>query len=154
VEFYQVQKPPRQSWGQIVNKMKFIRTYNFDGTINSFTNLTKLVVRGLANDDFLKAVGTYCHRIKHLDICKSAASFKGVRFLFFKGKEAEQEYTERFKSGLPWNLPKYFLRPLTKTYEKINTCVKYYKLFWIGWDILIWQKCLTLVMIRKLEKAF
>lgn len=84
--------------------------------MDGFNNLTKLVIRGkAANDDLLRAVGEHCYRLKYLDINGSAATSDGIRLLFFKDVESENRYRVRFNQAMAWNMPKYLLRPLTKT---------------------------------------
>lgn len=88
----------------------------FEDYFEHFHNLTKLIIRGVTTDNILMSVGLNCYRLKYLDISKSEVTEVGIRMLFYKGDEAERNFETAFTTSFNWNLPKHFLRPLTKSY--------------------------------------
>jgi hypothetical protein len=94
----------------------FPGSYNFDETIEIFQRLTKLVVRGLADDSLLSAIGTSCYHLKYLDISGTDASVDGIKLLFYKSPKAEKTFLSICSTAGPLRLPKYLLQPLTKSY--------------------------------------
>lgn len=98
------------------NREQAEAAYKFGTTLDGFNNLTKLVVRGpSARNELIQAIGEHCYRLKYLDISGSVATSDGILLLFFKDQKSETKYRERFKAAMTWDMPKYLLRPLTKT---------------------------------------
>lgn len=95
--------------------------YNFSFSMEGFSNLSKLVVRGAADDELLAAVGHSCLRLKYLDVSGTPVTAVGVKLLFFKDAASELRYVKLFKaSNTNYKLPKNLLRPLSKSIEYLD----------------------------------